>query len=859
MKKILAIDGNSILNRAFYGVRPLSNREGFPTNALFGAANMIIKQLTALSPDAAVMAYDLKSPTFRHKLYADYKAGRHEMPDELKQQMPVSRELASALGLCIVDCEGYEADDILGTVATLADEDCTVYLLTGDKDSLQLISPHVHVLLVKTGDTVEMDEAAFIAGYGVRPDQFVDVKALMGDSSDHIPGVAGIGEKTACKLIAEYGSLDAVYAALPTAKLTPSLRAKLENGRDSAYLSQTLSRIFCQAPIDLSSDRIAYRGMDRAAAFTLFKRLGFLKLIERFDLQRDREQTNAESATDGQKTDANICKSTLPTVTLGAAEVAGLPSGRYGLWLHAVDSDETNRQINAVLTDGEQIMICDCPIAALQEPFTRGEFVVYDAKSCYRLLDEAGLSWRNCFFDVMLAAYAVNAGQGNFSYERLLSDYLGIVADPNCHPVCYLLPLYHALSEKLQESGQERLLYEIEMPLAGVLCDMEQIGFCIDRAAIRRYGDQLHATAKTLEERIYTLAGEPFNINSPKQLGEVLFERLGLPSGKKTKTGYSTDAQVLENLRKYHPIIDDILEYRQVVKLESTYVEGLLKVADAQGRVHTVFRQTGTVTGRLSSAEPNLQNIPIRTPMGRELRRYFVASDADHLLIDADYSQIELRLLAHISEDTHMIEAFCSGYDIHTATACLLFDATPETVTTEMRKRAKAINFGILYGMGEYSLSKDLHISVPAAKAYITQYLSTYPQVAAYLDTVVKDAYRDGYVTTMFGRRRYIPELSVQNKNIKHFGERVAMNSPIQGSAADLIKLAMIRVDRALRASGLDARLLLQVHDELLVEAHKDCAEQVLAILREQMEQVLELRVPLSVDAKIGENWLLAH
>ena len=847
MKKILAIDGNSILNRAFYGVRPLSNRDGFPTNALFGAVTMIGKQLDVINPDAAVIAYDLKAPTFRHKMYPDYKAGRHEMPEELRQQMPVSRELAEALGLCVMDCEGYEADDILGTVAALTekDPDCFVYLLTGDRDSLQLISPRVHVLLATNHDTVETDEAAFFEKYGVYVDQFVDVKALMGDASDHIPGVSGIGEKTACKLIAEYGSLDAVYEALPTAKLSPSVRAKLESGEESARLAQKLARICREVPLDLSPERIAYHGMDRQKALALFERLGFSKFIERYGLKGESARTEVAPA-------EAVAVSLTEPADLDAAGMNALPDGVYGLWMDA--------QGQLLFCDEEQHLYRYTGEPGKLSGFlSRAKTVAYDCKTVYGRLEESGGRWRSCHFDVMLAAYVDNAGQGSFEFEGLVLTYLGISVGVDVPHIAYLLPLYRRLAERLRESGQEKLLYEIEMPLAGVLCDMERAGFCVDRTAIRQYGDVLNGMAASLEERIYTLAGGEFNINSPKQLGEVLFDRLGLPTGKKTKTGYSTGAEVLENLRKYHPIIEDILEYRQVVKLESTYVEGLLKVADADGAVHTVFRQTGTVTGRLSSAEPNLQNIPIRTQMGRELRRFFVPHAGEYLLLDADYSQIELRLLAHISGDENMISAFRSGFDIHSATACLLFDTTPENVTVEMRKKAKAINFGILYGMGEYSLSKDLHISVGAAKAYIEHYLATYPKVGAYLEGVIKEAYRDGYVTTMFGRRRYIPELAAQNKNTKHFGERVAMNSPIQGSAADIIKIAMIRTDRALRASGLDARLLLQVHDELLVEAHRDCAQEALAILRDAMEHAVELSVPLSVDAKTGGNWLEAH
>ena len=513
----------------------------------------------------------------------------------------------------------------------------------------------------------------------------------------------------------------------------------------------------------------------------------------------------------------------------------------------------------ATLTNGTHLFKYTGNLAVLQEFLAGKQVICYDCKTIYRAMSAQGCDWHGCHFDVMLAAWVDDPGQGSYALDRLTVAYLGEIYKPEQPLSLYALRMYEPMAQKLRESGQYALLMDIEMPLAGVLASMEDRGCMVDREGIARYGALLDAHVEQLEERIHFSAGGPFNINSPKQLGEVLFERLGLPAGKKTKTGYSTNAEVLEKLKKYHPIIEDILEYRQMTKLRSTYVEGLLSVADEQGRIHTTFKQTGTATGRLSSAEPNLQNIPIRTELGRELRRYFIPESSDYVLLDADYSQIELRLLAVISDDEAMKQAFIDGEDIHTATACRVFGVEPEQVTVELRKRAKAVNFGIVYGMGEFSLAEDLHISRAAAKEYIDGYMASYPGVSAYLSGVIKQAYEDGYVTTEFGRRRAIPELSAQNKNLKHFGERVAMNSPIQGTAADIIKIAMIRVDDALRASGYDARLILQVHDELIVECHKDCRDEVLAILKREMENAAAFSVPMLVDAKWGKDWYEAH
>ncbi len=856
MKKLLCIDGNSILNRSFYGIRLLTNREGFHTNALYGLVNVITKQLEAIKPDYAVIAYDLKEPTFRHKMYDDYKAGRHAMPEELREQMPASRPLSEALGLNVLDCPGYEADDILGTLVNMAekcDELCEAYVLTGDKDSLQLISATSHVLLAGNTETKLMDETAFMEKYGVRPDQFVDVKALMGDSSDNIPGVPGIGEKTALKLISEFGSLDGIYETLPTAKHTPSVRKKLEDGKDSAYLSQNLARICREAPLGLSLEDLTCHPMDKTALYELCVKYEFSGFIKRFELHSEKSPIEASVEAETPAAEKTVCLIS-DLKSLKSNTLPSLPAGRYAFHL--------NEQGVLTLWDGKEGYICNTLDGAALSAFLSNaghEIVTYDAKSLYKQLSAMGIEYRGCSFDVMLAAYVINAGMGGFDLDRLCIAFLGESPREEIATVGYIYDLYSPLLADLKNTKQEKVFFDIEMPLCAVLCDMELIGFKVEREAIQAYGLVLDTLATDLESRIFTYAGRAFNINSPKQLGEVLFEELMLPTDKKTKTGYSTSAEVLEKLKKYHPIIEDILEYRQVTKLKSTYVDGLLKVADGEGRVHTTFKQTGTATGRLSSAEPNLQNIPIRTELGRELRRFFVASAPDRVLIDADYSQIELRLLAAIAGDDAMRSAFLGGFDIHTDTASRVFGVPPEAVTIELRKKAKAVNFGIMYGMGDFSLAEDLHISRTEAKSYIESYLHSYPQIDKYLKDIIQTAYDQGYVTTELGRRRFIPELAESNKMRKKFGERVAMNSPIQGTAADIIKIAMVRVHKRLSESSLDAKLILQVHDELILDAHRDCAEQALTLLKEEMENAVKLSVPLDVEAHMGKTWFEAH
>ncbi|MBE6576791.1 MAG: DNA polymerase I [Ruminococcaceae bacterium] len=828
---MLVIDGNSILNRAYYGIRPLTNKNGLYTHAVYGMITIISRHIETLKPDHCIVAFDLKAPTFRHKMYDGYKANRKGMPEELAVQLPYAKKCMSCLGFAVITKEGYEADDILGTAARKAAQNgIHAYVLTGDRDSLQLIDEGISVLLVKTKETIEFTREVFFENYGIQPEQFVDVKALMGDSSDNIPGVAGIGEKTALKLIAEFGSIDGLYEKYQSSKLSEGVKNKLSEGRDMAYLSRSLALIETNAPVDCSPELCEYKGPDKQALYDLFAELEFSALIKKFGLE-GMSATKTDADENGKKEISCEC----PSLDKGEAVVA---------------------------LDGESLEIFDgCKVKTVSlddvnalKILSEISIICHDYKSLYKALCQKGIAVGKCAFDTMLAAYVLNSGRGKYTLDDIMLAYLG-TSDKSGGAANAVFELYSKLKELINTEDEQNLLYGVEIPLSRVLADMELSGFKIDVDGIIAYGEELGETAEALKERIYTLAGEEFNVNSPKQLGEVLFEKLGLPSAKKTKTGYSTDAETLQKLVSKHEIVEDILYYRQVAKLKSTYADALAKAADGEGRIHSLFNQTGTATGRLSSAEPNLQNIPIRTELGRRFRKYFIPKNNDYVLIDADYSQIELRLLAHISGDENMISAFASGTDIHTATAATVFGVDTDMVTPELRKRAKAVNFGIVYGIGEHSLSEDLGVSRAEARRYIDSYLASFPKVSEYLDNIKQKAREDGYVVTEFGRKRYIPELSASNKNVQHFGERVAMNSPIQGTAADIIKIAMIKVASELESSGIDARLILQVHDELLVEAHRDCAEQAMKILVECMEKTVNYAVSLDVEANIGDNW----
>ncbi len=832
MKKILVIDGNSILNRAFYGIRPLKTKDGLFTNAIYGMVTMVERYLSMCTPDYFAVAFDMKKPTFRHAFSADYKANRHGMPEELAMQLEPAKECLRAMGALVLTAEGFEADDILGTLAAMGeDADMMTYVATGDRDSLQLISDKTNVVLATNTEPLLFDTEAFIEKYGVRPEQFVDVKALMGDSSDNIPGVPGIGEKTALKLIAEYGSLDGIYDDLESKKLTKGTITKLADGKKSAYDSQFLARIKRDVPLGITLDDFAYHGAHKEELRALFERFEFFALIKRLGLEKEEVE------------EIEI------TVKMVSADKLSLKNDAKYAIAFDFESD------TAAIADGETVYLTE-GISALK-PYLDGDhhFIVHDEKTALHALSAMDIGFTACGDDLMLMAYIAAVTDNDFTFDKLTQRLLAKEAKSLAERAYYTMRLYGVFTEELEKSGQTALYRDVEFPLCRVLYEIEKVGFSVDVEALRAFSVQLGLMQEEYAQRVYEAAGEEFNINSPKQLGVILFEKLGFPHAKKTKSGYSTSAEVLEKLRPYAPIVGDVLEFRQYGKLKSTYADGLAAAADENGRVHTSFRQALTATGRLSSTEPNLQNIPIKTELGREFRKFFVAKNDDYVLIDADYSQIELRLLAAISGDEGMIDAFRSGHDIHTATAMKVFGVSAEDVTIELRKKAKAINFGIMYGMGDFSLASDLHISRADARAYIDSYMGSFPKVKEYLERVVADAKREGYVATLFGRRRYIPELASSKKMEVAFGERVAMNSPIQGTAADIIKLAMVNIAEKLKKDGYDARLILQVHDELMIEAHKDCAEEVSTLLKAEMENAVSLAVPLTVEIASGKSW----
>ncbi len=824
MKKLLAVDGNSIINRAYYGIRPLTTKSGLFTNAVYGLVNTVWSNVESVQPDFCAAAFDLKAPTFRHLKYDGYKAKRKGMPEELAMQLPYAKAVLSAMGISTLECAGYEADDILGTIARLCEENGGVhaYILTGDRDALQLVSDNVSVLLVKNTGVEHYTPERFQNEYQTQPEKLVDIKAIMGDASDNIPGVAGIGEKTALKLIHDFKSLDGIYES-NLEGVTKSVKEKLSAGKQNAYLSYELAKIFKEVPCITCLSAIEYNGGDKAKLFELFTELEFGAFIKKFNLEADK------------KTEV------LPKFTpIEESTLEGISGKRFSCVLSGDNIYLHNEETSVV-----------CKFNSESKFFSNNEFICDESKRFYSLCKNI-----NIIFDVYLAGYILNAGEGDYSTPRLALAHLGVSCGASDEERCvFAYKLFPILDKLLAEQFVSDLYYKIELPLSYVLAKMENNGFCIDKEGIQQFGDKLSLELDGITQRIYMLAGCQFNINSPKQLATVLFEDLALPTQKKSKTGYSTNADVLEKLRPYHPIIDEILEYRAISKLKSTYTDGLLKVTDEKGVIHTSFNQTVTATGRLSSTEPNLQNIPVRTARGRELRKYFIPKSDKYTLIDADYSQIELRILAAIAQDDKMIRAFSENEDIHTLTAANVFGVDRSLVTDELRRRAKAVNFGIVYGIGDFSLAQDIGVTKNAAKKYIESYLASYPAVADYLTQIKRSAKECGYVCTLFGRRRYIPELTSSKKNLIAFGERVAMNSPIQGTAADIIKLAMVNTQKALEESGLDAHLILQVHDELIIEAEKSCAEKVAQILKHEMENVVKLPVKLSVEIKSADSW----
>ena len=849
--KLMILDGNSIINRAFYGIRMLNAPDGTPTNAVYGFLSTFRRVFDLAQPQAVCVAFDVHAPTFRHEQYALYKAQRKPMPEELAVQMPLLKQTLDYMGVRRLELAGWEADDLLGTVARRCEAaGWTCDVVTGDKDSLQLITDSTHVFNVKTRmgqtDTIEYTPERFREEYGFDPIRMIDLKALMGDSSDNIPGVPGIGEKTAKDLLVRFGTVADIYRDLDALDIKPGVRKKLTEGRESAQLSFDLATIRTDAPIDFALESAVWDHDYQPELYDWFRRLNFTSLSEKWGLQ----------PADG----AGAQSSALPAVDVADSTA-----------LRALEQAVTAAPCVAVLApDGlDTLTLCDGKAcyalswAQLGDDYNAFLRLLFSArvrkaghniKDLMRALLDEGLPTDGFVFDTALAAYLLDATAGSYDLPRLAQTHLGEEL-PDVQSVWALQPVLH---EKMDAQAMLPLYTDVELPLCPVLARMEQAGFLVDRKALYDFGESLTSSIEQLQQSIWALAGEPFNIQSPKQLGHVLFDRLMLPAGKKTKTGWSTNAAVLDKLRGKHPIIEQILDYRTLTKLKSTYADGLLKEISADGRIHTNFQMTVTATGRLSSTEPNLQNIPVRRELGAQIRRMFVASPGK-VLVDADYSQIELRLLAHIANDETMIAAFRSGEDIHAVTASQVFGVPLAEVTPLQRSHAKAVNFGIVYGISAFSLAQDIGVFQNEAKAYMDSYFAKYHGVRDYMTRVVEQAKADGYVTTLFGRRRDLPELKSSNFNLRSFGERVALNMPIQGTAADIIKAAMVRVDARMRAEHLQARLLLQVHDELIVECPAEEAETVRGILIEEMEHVVDYRVPLLVDAKIGASWAEAH
>ncbi len=886
--KLMVLDGNSIINRAFFGLKTLTTQEGLYTNGILGFLNMLGRFVDEEQPDALCVAFDRKEPTFRHEADAAYKATRRKMPEELAQQMPVMKQVLSAMSIPCYELVGYEADDLLGTIARRCQQrgwECVV--VTGDRDSLQLITATTRVKLVSSHmgktTTADMTEETFRAQYGFDPIHMIDLKALMGDSSDNIPGVPGIGEKTAMALIQRYGSIDALYAAMPDVELKPAALRKLAEGEESARRSYWLATIVTDAPLEFDPED-ALRQPFRPELYDLFVKLEFTKLIKKYGLTpapAAAEPAAAAAATredytvtvETAETDADAAR--LLSLWRGAAHVAVYTL--EDLSVLAVDCDADDQHgVTAILRSDRFTGDWDSLLDALFSADIRK--AAHNVKDLTCTLLERGLHAEGFVFDTALAAYLLDATAGSYDLPRLFMAYCGAELPPAAHldPEAFSLlgddriaeaslcsytsavdALYQVLETKLEALNMTALLHEMELPLCRVLAEMELTGFRIDGSALARLGQELQRHTDELEQSIYDMVGHRFNINSPKQLGTVLFDELLLPHGKKTKTGWSTNAEVLEKLRYESPVVSRVLEFRQYAKLKSTYADGLLRAVSRDGRVRTRFQMTVTATGRLSSAEPNLQNIPTRTQLGSEMRRVFIA-DEGNVLVDADYSQIELRLLAHMAGDEAMIEAFRSGQDFHTVTAARVFHVPEAEVTHQMRSRAKAVNFGIVYGMSSFSLSQDLQVTMAEAKSYKASYFATYPGVKQYMTDIVAQGKAQGYVETLYHRRRALPELKAPVFARRAFGERVAMNMPIQGTAADIMKLAMLRVHDRLRREGLRAKLIMQVHDELIVECPEAERETVETLLRQEMEQVAALSVPLIAEAHSGKNWLEA-
>lgn len=851
--KLLALDGNSIVNRAFYGIKLLSTKDGQYTNAIYGFMNILNSLIQREAPDGVAVAFDLKAPTFRHKMYDEYKAGRKPMPAELASQLPVLKELLTLLGYSCIELEGYEADDILGTLSLAAEQNDDVCVIsTGDRDSLQLVSEHTTVLLAATKmgkpEIIEYNPQTLFEKYGLTPREMIELKTLMGDASDHIPGVAGVGEKTATDLIKRYHSVEYIYDNLDTLDIKDGVKNKLAADKDNAFLSKQLGTICRNVPISVDFSEYAFKKQDKCALANMLRRLEFFKMLDNMGLSDYAGEIQSDQ-TPAQNRVFRICdlRSFADNLNADSVLTVMLSKDKNTLCFAA---DDTLSKANLSENKNE-----------IKSIFAKESLKInaVDSKNIYTALADV-CEMPLAHFDVTLAGYLCSPSANSYEIPRLSDEYLNKSptvegnSNDDLQLVAEAAMLYDVLCAEIEKGEMTSLLRDIEIPLARVLSEMERTGFMLDTVGIANMRDSLNERINKLEQDIYSAAGEEFNIKSPAQLGVILFEKLGLKSGKKTKSGYSTTAEILEKLRNDHPIIDLVLEYRTITKLNATYCEGLLKAVQPDGRVRSTFNQTETRTGRISSLEPNLQNIPVRREEGKELRRFFVAKEG-YLLVDADYSQIELRVLAHIAGDKAMISAFNNGEDIHTKTAGEVFDMPPLLVTPKMRSSAKAVNFGIVYGIGAYSLAQDIGVSRAEAARYIDGYFKTYPEIAKYMENAVEEAKEKGYSTTMFGRRRYLPELKSSNGMLRAFGERVARNMPIQGTAADIIKLAMIRTRDKLLESGLDARVILQVHDELIVEAKADIAKEAGKILEYEMEHAAKLMVPLIVDIHRGKDW----
>ncbi|KGK87920.1 DNA polymerase I [Clostridium sp. HMP27] len=870
-EKLIILDGNSLMNRAFYALPLLTNREGIHTNAVYGFTNMLLKMKEEIEPDYIVCTFDKAAPTFRHNEYKEYKAGRKKMPSELAEQFPIVKELLSKFDINIFEIEGFEADDLIGTLSCKAEEQgIEVYIVTGDRDALQLASNNIKIVLTKKGITEKeiYDANRMIEEYGVTPKQFIDVKGLMGDASDNIPGVPGVGEKTAYKLIKEYGSIENVLNNTENISGKKIKESLIENS-EQAIFSKKLATIMCNVPIEIDLDSIkSNENYDAEAIRKMFLDLEFKSLLDKIYYEQKEENKILEEETiefnvihnnDQLKSlinniDDNKEKEILFLLFNTENESTYSLVNIKDIYINFLDK---NYAINIENLQGKEEFLKDFKYILESEDIKK---VSYDVKAPYVVLNKWGVDFKNVIFDIKIAAYLIEPSRSDYNLNVLIPHYLKreIRADGEekfIRQVSALKDLYEEIRDEIKSLDMDMLYYEVELPLVKVLSFMEQEGFKVDREMLQQIGEKFQIEIDKMQKEIYAVADEEFNINSPKQLGKILFEKLDLPVIKKTKTGYSTNAEVLEALNDKHPIIEKITYYRQLTKLYSTYVEGLKNVIDTDEKIHSTFNQTVTTTGRLSSTEPNLQNIPIKYEMGKEIRKVFVAEDESSLLLSADYSQIELRVLAHISEDENLIDAFKHHDDIHTKTASEVFKVPLGEVTSTMRSNAKAVNFGIVYGIGDFSLAQDLKISRKEAKAYIDAYFDRYPKVKEYMDKTIQQAHREMYVTTILNRRRHIPEIADSKKMVKALGERLAMNTPIQGSAADIIKMAMVKVYNSLKESKLKSKLILQVHDELILNVEKSELEQVREIVKNSMENVMPLNVPLEVDMHEGESW----